>query len=67
MGAYTRSPVALSTWISGRKTLPAISYTISIFAAAAIAISLLLLRAYTIDERALVRKIEAHSLAENEI
>jgi hypothetical protein len=45
----------------------AISYTISLFVAAAIAISPLVLRAYTIDERELVRRIEAHSLAENEI
>ena len=45
----------------------AISYTISLFVAAAIAISLVVLRAYTIDERELVRRIEAHSLAENNI
>ena len=31
------------------------------------AISLLVLRVYTIDEREQVRRIEAHSLAENEI
>jgi len=45
----------------------AISYTISLFVAVAIAISLVVLRAYTIDERELIRKIEAHSLAENKI
>jgi hypothetical protein len=41
--------------------------TSSLFVAVAIVISLVMLRAYTIDERALVRKIEAHSLAENNI
>jgi len=43
----------------------AISYTISLFVAAAIAISLLVLRAYTIDERELARTMKAHSLMEN--
>lgn len=53
--------------VQPQSAILAISYPISIFLAAAIAISLLVLRAYTIDERSLVRKIEAHSLAENEI
>ena len=53
--------------VQPQSAILAISYTISLFVAVAIAISLVILRAYTIDERALIRKIEAHSLAENKI
>ena len=41
--------------------------TSSLFVAVAIAISLVILRACTIDVKAMIRKIEAHSLAENNI
>jgi Na+/melibiose symporter-like transporter len=53
--------------VQPQSAILAISYTISLFVAAAIVISLLILRAYTIDEKSLEREIKSHSLAENKI